>query len=555
MINSSLICNKCDTIIIIHKLSYSENYDLLINFSCKCLPQIIPFSQFYSYLELSNHCLNQNECDCCQNRSDYFCIICKSHLCIKCTKWHKKKNHLILSDSIMINYKIQCQNHKKKNIQFFCTKCHQEICYDCQKDHKYHKIFTIMEFSSLIKQQILKRSNFYQYYRTLAINIPNQYKQNLYIELDKMIYFILSQFILSEDNPNIYFLYSVENILKIKKLNKDTAQTIFKCIKSVSISSATKKRTFPIFLHAMENKRIALIIGYPKKLFIFEPNFQSIFFSISVEDFIECYPIKKNKIIVLFEKELKFFDCGQQAEIKTHTLSIRVNRFISLCQINDNEIMIICTDRFRCITYYRAYLMIKYNLDTHQGVDFDGPTGDYLNRIIHIDYFSKWIIIMKMFDGIVLYNYILNNILTIFDYKNSGDFSLLKFSHYFLILFKRKTESKIDYYDSEKCILLHTLRYHEDFISKIEKYNEMKYFCFCQNDIKLIDVNSGNVEYIITLTEKNNLCRNAFYLDNNILVILDSEFVKFIKTKKHQTNKPLLINSYKSFLFKKPFNN
>ena len=112
--------------------------------------------------------------------------------------------------------------------------------------------------------------------------------------------------------------------------------------------------------------------------------------------------------------------------------------------------MIICTDRFRCITYYRAYLMIKYNLDTHQGVDFDGPTGDYLNRIIHIDYFSKWIIIMKMFDGIVLYNYILNNILTIFDYKNSGDFSFLKFSHYFLILFKRKTESKIDDYKTLK---------------------------------------------------------------------------------------------------------
>ena len=195
------------------------------------------------------------KCDSKLNSKSIYCKECKSFLCDKCFKYHKKfnetKNHHVISFN---KYDTTCMTHFK-TFCAYCKKCKKNICSLCSTCiHEYHELFIFNEnyIKNLnqIKENLQKEKNYYsdveKIFRKLILEIQSEffnffeqkenednfkeniincyeaYKENYYIIQNiNSLYFEDKPFMIDDKQNAIYNLEQMFNYL-----NKNNKKSI-----------------------------------------------------------------------------------------------------------------------------------------------------------------------------------------------------------------------------------------------------------------------------------------------------------------------------------------
>lgn len=110
--------------------------------------------------------LSKVVCEVCSSDeyAVYFCLLCYTKLCIKCSTQHinqslKSSIHLLLNIErpIVLSGSPEdelCVKHRDCRFQSYCFTCDCLICTECLVDHSGHSVSTIVEYSSSLNEEI-----------------------------------------------------------------------------------------------------------------------------------------------------------------------------------------------------------------------------------------------------------------------------------------------------------------------------------------------------------------------------------------------------------------
>lgn len=86
-----------------------------------------------------------------------FCLHCQKWLCDDCIKQHRYfcKGHRTLTTEFKIETK--CPEHELKDVEFYCAICKRHLCFACKVSHQHETLFQLSDPSNIQKiQEVLK---------------------------------------------------------------------------------------------------------------------------------------------------------------------------------------------------------------------------------------------------------------------------------------------------------------------------------------------------------------------------------------------------------------
>ena len=216
-ISKEIICPKCGD----NTCLSIQNYKLSLS-GCINGHNVSNIS-FNDFFKTQNIDMTKIKCDICKNRNRgdtfdnkfYYCLSCKSNLCVLCNSIHDETHKIIKYDQ----KNCYCQKHYSNYIKY-CNQCKKNICIQCEKEHKTHNT---LYFGDIL----IDKENFLNEINSLR-EVLNKFQNdinsiiNLFINFSENIntYFKIASIIIKNYNfENLNFL-ELKNITAFSEYNK-----------------------------------------------------------------------------------------------------------------------------------------------------------------------------------------------------------------------------------------------------------------------------------------------------------------------------------------------